>query len=55
MRMYNPFAVVNKSRSKTKPKPKPKSKIERKGLTNANEKKLDNFYAKGFVKLSISR
>ena len=57
---YNPF-VVNPL-AKTKPKPerqtkaktkrKPKSKLEARGLTLENKKKLDTIYAKGFVKTS---
>ena len=62
--MYNPF-VVFKPKPKTtgstcerslKPKPKvrPKAKIklEVKGLSLENKKKLDIIYAKGFVKTS---
>ena len=44
---YNPFVV-----NKTRPKPKTKTRVEGKGLTNANEKKVDIIYAKGFVKLN---
>ena len=37
---------------KAKTKPKPKTKLEAKGLTLENKKKLDIFYAKGFVRTS---
>ena len=49
--MYGPF-IIN---SKTKPKTKLKTntRVEVKGLTKANEKKVDIIYAKGFVKLAI--
>ena len=55
--MYNPFVVVkpkpkSKSLPKTKIKPKPKTKLEAKGLSLDYRKKLDIFYAKGFVKTS---
>ena len=57
VKKYNPFVVI-KSKPKAKPltkakiKPKPKTELEAKGLTLDNKKKLDNIYAKGFVKTS---
>ena len=33
-----------------KTKPKPKTKLEARGLSLENKKKLDTIYAKGFVK-----
>ena len=47
VKKYNPF-VMNKH----KPKAKPKTKLEAKGLSLENKKKLDIIYAKGFVKTS---
>ena len=58
VKKYNPFVVVVKPKPKTmqlpkaKIKPKPKTKLEIKGLSLENKKKLDNFYAKRFVKTS---
>ena len=64
--MYNPFVVI-KPKPKAKPLPKakirptgstpdrsskPKTELEAKGLTLDNKKKLNTFYAKGFVKTS---
>ena len=53
---YNPFVVMNKSNSKPKTKPKteskPKTKLEARGLSLENKKKLDTIYAKGCVKTS---
>ena len=53
VKKYNPF-VVNKPKPQPKPKPrvrlKAKIKLEAKGLSLENKKKLDIFYAKGFVK-----
>ena len=48
VKKYNPFVVMNKD----KPKAKPKTKLEAKGLSLENKKKLDIIYAKGFVKTS---
>ena len=63
--IYSPFAVVKplpkpKTKSITKArrasplgtqsKPKPKTKLEAKGLTLENKKKLDIIYAKEFVR-----
>ena len=45
---YNPFVVRNKH----KPKAKPKTKLEAKGLSPENKRKLDIIYARGFVKTS---
>ena len=50
VKKYNPFVV--KLKTKPKLKPKRKNKLEARGLTLENEKKLDTFYAKGFVKTS---
>ena len=46
VKKYNPLIV------KPKTKPKPKTKLEARGLTLENKKKLDTIYAKGFVKTS---
>ena len=43
---YNPFVVKPKTMTRTKTK----KRVEGKGLTKANEKKVDIIYAKGFVK-----
>ena len=48
VKTYNPFVVLNKP----KPKAKPKTKLEDRGLSLENNKKLDIIYAKGFVKTS---
>ena len=61
VKKYNPFDVKTKPTgftrersSKTKPKikPKPQTKLEPRGLSLENKKKLDTIYAKGFVKTS---
>ena len=61
VKKYNPFVVKTKRTgftsersSKTKPKikPKPQTKLEARGLSLENKKKLDTIYAKGFVKTS---
>ena len=61
VKKYNPFVVKAKPTgftrersSKTKPKikPKPQTKLEARGLSLENKKKLDTIYAKGFVKTS---
>ena len=61
VKKYNPFVVktkptcfTRKRSSKTKPKikPKPQTKLEARGLSLENKKKLDTIYAKGFVKTS---
>ena len=55
---YNPFVVKPNPKPKPKPLPKattkhePKTKLEAKGLTLENKKKLDMIHAKGFVKTS---
>ena len=46
VKKYNPFVVMNKH----KPKAKPKTKLEAKGLSLENKKKLDIIYVRGFVK-----
>ena len=47
---------MNKSKSNPKIKPKteskPKTKLEARGLSLENKKKLDTIYVKGFVKTS---
>ena len=48
VKKYNPFIVMNKRKSKAKPK----TKLEAKGLSQENKKKLNFIYAKGFVKTS---
>ena len=48
VKKYNLFVVMNKR----KPKAKPKTKLEAKGLSLENKKKLDIIYAKGFNKVS---
>ena len=52
VKKYNPFVVKTKPNPKTeaKTKPKPKTKLEARGLTLENKKKLDTIYAKGFAK-----
>ena len=61
VKKYNPFVVKTKPTgftrersSKTNPKikPKPHTKLEARGLSLENKKKLDTIYAKGFVKTS---
>ena len=65
VKKYNPFVVMNKSKSKPKTKPKTeskptgsacerssKTKLEARGLSLENKKKLDTIYAKGFVNTS---
>ena len=62
VKKYNPFIVVNKykpkakakplPKPKAKPKPKTMSRIEARGLSLENKKKLDIIYAKVFVKTS---
>ena len=61
VKKYNPFVVIKpkptgstrerSSKTELKPqvKPKPKVKLVARGLALENEKKLDIFYAKGFV------
>ena len=48
VKKYNPFVGMNNH----KPKAKPTTKLEAKGLSLENKKKLDIIYAKGFVKTS---
>ena len=43
VKKYNPFVVINRPKSKAKPKSKPK--LEAKGLSLENKKKLDIIYA----------
>ena len=60
VKKYNPFVVIKPtgstrertSKPKTKVRPKAKIKLEAKGLSLENKKKLDIIYAKGFVKTS---
>ena len=61
VKKYNPFVVKPKptgstrersSKTKPKSKPKPQTKLEARGLSLENKKKLDTIYAKGFVKTS---
>ena len=60
VKKYNPFVktkptgFTRERSSKTKPKikPKPQTKLEARGLSLENKKKLDTIYAKGFVKTS---
>ena len=61
VKKYNPFTVKTKptgfnrelsSKTKPKSKPKPQTKLEARGLSLENKKKLDTIYAKGFVKTS---
>ena len=58
VKKYNPFVVKPKTKTTPKPlpkvstKPQPKTKLEGRGLTLENKKKLDTIYAKGFVKAS---
>ena len=51
VKKYNPFVVI-KPKPKPKVTPKSKIKLEAKGLSLENKKKLDIIYAKGFVKTS---
>ena len=46
VKKYNPFVVI---KPKPKVRPKAKIKLEARGLALENKKKLDIFYAKGFV------
>ena len=52
--MYNPFVVKPKPQPlpKAETQQKPKTKLEAKGLSPENKKKLDIICAKGFVKIS---
>ena len=50
VKKYNSFVV--KTKPKFKAKPKAKTKLEARGLSLENKKKLDTIYAKGFVKTS---
>ena len=60
VKKYNPFVVIKPTGStrerSLKPKPKvrlkAKIKLEAGGLSLENKKKLDNIYARGFVKTS---
>ena len=52
IKKYNPFVVKTKPKTKPKTKSKPKTKLEARGPTLENKKKLDTIYAKGFVKTS---
>ena len=61
VKKYNPFVVKTKptgftrersSNTKPKIKPKPQTKLEARGLSLENKKKLDTIYAKGFVETS---
>ena len=62
VKKYNPFVVEPLAKTKTKPqskplpkaksKPKFKTKLEARGLSLENKKKLDTIYANGFVKTS---
>ena len=49
VKKYNPFVVI---KPKPKVRPKAKIKLEAKGLSLENKKKLDIIYARGFVKTS---
>ena len=58
VKKYNPFVIIKATistrerSSKTKPKVRPKAKIKLEAgvLAPENKKKLDIFYARGFVK-----
>ena len=52
--MYNPFVVKPKPQPlpKAETQQKPKTKLEAKGLSLENKKKLDIICANGFVKIS---
>ena len=62
VKKYNPFVVIKKHKPKDKAKgastlvpqslPKTKNKLETRGFSLENKKKLDIIYAKGFVKSS---
>ena len=54
VKKYNPFVVKPKTKPKPMPKPlpKPTTELEARGLILENKKKLDTFYANGFVKTS---
>ena len=60
VKKYNPFVVFVKPLPKpetmplhkAKIRPKPQTKLEAKGISLENKKKLDIIYAKGFVKTS---
>ena len=57
VKKYNLFVVkptgsTHERSSKPKAKPNPKTKLEARGLTLENKKKLETIYAKGFVKTS---
>ena len=51
VKKYNPFVVI-KPKPKPKVRPNAKIKLEAKGLSLENKKKLDIIYAKGFVMTS---
>ena len=48
---YNPFVVMNKPTGSARERSS-KTKLEARGLSVENKKKLDTIYAKGFVKTS---
>ena len=48
VKKYNPFVFMIKH----KPKANHKTKLETKGLSQENKKKLDIIYSRGFVKIS---
>ena len=55
VKKYNPFVVkpnpkTTDSNRERSSKTKPKTKLEAKGISQENRKKLDIIYAKGFVK-----
>ena len=52
VKTYNPFVFKTKTKPKPKTKPMPRTKLEARGLTLENKRKLDTIYAKGFVKTS---
>ena len=57
VKKYNPFVVKHKpqttgSTRERSSKTKPKTKLEARGLSQENIKKLDIIYAMGFVKTS---
>ena len=60
VKKYNPFVVKPLPKTKTKHKPipkaktepKPKTKLEARGLSLEEKKKLDIIYDKGFVQTS---
>ena len=49
VKMFNPFDVKPKTKTKPKSLPKAKTKLEARGLTPENKKKLSIIYAKVFV------